>query len=317
MAQKHLASYQKAEDVEIVSVCDTSRKAAAAAASRTGARVADSPQEMARVDGLDAVSICTPPAFHYEGSRPFLKTGVAILCEKPLEVDARSAARLASAVKRSGAMFMTAFCHRFHPPIVALKELLRSGTLGRPLLFRNIFGGYGRQRGGHRANPALSGGGPLIDHCSHSVDLFRFLVGDPTHIQAMGGNIMQKLAIRDFGMMSLDMGGRAFGEITGSYSLPKCGNWVELYGSKGMAKVSYWNPGQPDFSYIVAADGEWVAPDIPAGPERVEGEILHFLSCVRSGKRPSVTAEDGLKANRIVAGAYASIEQGKRISLRL
>lgn len=314
IARAHLAAYRKCRGVEIASVYDQRKSAAKAFAEEAGARVARSVDEMATRDGLAAVSICTPPSAHLENCKPFLAAKVPILCEKPLAASAAPAAKLAAAARRSRSVFMMGFCHRFHPAIIELKKLIKRGLLGRPILFRNIFGGYVPLKGNHRARPDLSGGGCLIDHCSHSIDLFRFLVGEPTHVQARGGNVVQKLPVEDFGMIHLERDGNTFGDITSSYSLKVCGNWVEWYGTKGTAVVSYWNEGHPDLAFRVQG-GSWTPVDCSRHPDRFTGQIRHFLACVRSRRKPSVSAEDGLKANHIVAAVYRSAARGKLISL--
>jgi predicted dehydrogenase len=313
IARAHLSGYRIADDTEVVAVYDVSRQAAQALAEVTGARVAVSPGEMAQVDALDAVSVCTPPASHFDVCRPFLAARVPVLCEKPLEADARTAAKLAAAVKASRSIFMTAYCHRFHPAIIELKRLIDAGTLGKPLFFRNIFGGYFELKGNHRARPELSGGGSVIDNCSHAVDLYRFLVGEPVAVQAMAGNIMQRAAVEDFGMLQLEGRASVFGEITASYSLKVCGNWVEWYGTLGTGIVSYWNAGQPDLVYKLADSQDWVTVDCSEHPDRFMAEVAHFLDCVRTKKKPAVTVHDGLCASRIIDAAYASASKGKRV----
>lgn len=238
IAQAHAGAYTQIPDVEVVSVYDVSRPSAARMAAATGAHAARSLEEMA-AGHLDAVSICTPPATHLAVSRVFLSAGIAVLCEKPLEADLRNARKLALEVEKRDGLFMTAYCHRFHPAIIELRALIDSGALGKAIFFRNIFGGYYSLKGNHRAKPELSGGGSIIDNCSHSVDLYRFLVGEPTAVQAFGGSIMQKAPVEDFGMLHLSNNDRVFGEITASYSLKVCGNWVEWYGTSGTAIVSY------------------------------------------------------------------------------
>lgn len=316
IANQHVRGYAFDGRAKIASVYDVSPKAAAQLAKRTGARVAGSLKEMATRHDLDAVSICTPPVAHHACARPFLSARVPTLCEKPLAMDARAAARLAAAVRKSRTLFMTAFCHRFHPPVIELKKLIRKGVLGRPLLFRNIFAGYnaGLARN-HRSDPAISGGGCLIDNGAHSVDLFRFLVGEPTHAVACVANVMQKVRVEDINIMLLEMGGRALAEITSSYSIKVGGNWVEWMGSKGTAIISYWNPGHPDLAWKLP-DGEWKAVDCSKYPDRFEAQTRAFLTCVRTGRKPPVTVDDGLKAARIITAAYASAATGRRMRIR-
>ena len=318
VAKNHLIGYQAAKDVDVVSVFDVSERSAQTFAQQTkacGARVAKSLQEMVTKDKVEAVSICTPPAFHWQSAKPFLAARIPIYCEKPLELNVTTAARFAAAAKKSGTRFMMGFNHRFFGPIIELKKLIKTGTLGKPLLFRNIFGGMLKLKGNHRADPKLSGGGCLIDHCSHSLDLFRHLVGEPTHVQAWAGNVMQKAAIEDFGMIHLSVGERAFGEITGSYSLPAVGNWVEWHGTKGSAVVSYWNEGHPDLAYRITG-GKWIPVDCSRHLEnRYVSAIQYFVKCVRTKKVPCISAEDGMRTSRIVAAAYKSNNEGKRIRI--
>ncbi|MCS7061347.1 MAG: Gfo/Idh/MocA family oxidoreductase [Anaerolineae bacterium] len=317
IARAHVNAYRTIPEVDIVSVHDVAASAAEALARETDARIANSPQEMAAVDHLDAVSICTPPALHFQHCKPFLQARIPVLCEKPLEANVRAAGRLAELARRSRTVFMTAFCHRFHPAIIELKKLIESGSLGKPLLFRNMFGGYLPLKGNHRADPALSGGGVLIDNGSHSVDLFRFLVGEPAAVWAVAGNVMQKLPVEDIAMIVLERRGKVLGEITSSYSLKGCPNQLEWYGTQGVAVVSYWNPDEPDLKYKLEGQAEWTVVDCSAHPDRFAGEVGHFIDCVRSGQRKAaVTVEDGYRASVIIQAAYESVGKGKKIVLR-
>lgn len=311
IAGSHISAYDNCDDVEIVAAYDVRAKAAVALAERTGARAAESLAEMVANDRLDVVSVCSPPAAHLDNCQPFLDAGIAIFCEKPLEVTAGRAVQLGDAVAASKSIFMTAFCHRFHPPIIELKRLIDAGALGEPMLFRNIFGGYRLMGDNHRSNPELSGGGCLIDHCCHSMDLFRYLVGDPTHAQALTANLIQDMRVEDFGMIHLSVGGRAFGEITSSYSLTACSNVVEWFGAKGRAVVNYFDPLQESLTYRVEGDDGWTAIDSSSHPDRFTGELRHFLECLRRGVEPSVTAADGVKANQIAAAVYQSAADGR------
>jgi len=315
IARRHLQAYTEAGGAEIVAVYDLSHAGAAAFAQTAGARQAASIGEMIERDRLDAVSVCTPPAVHLENCRPFLEAGIPVLCEKPLEINAERAVQLADAAKKGGAFLMPAFCHRFQPAIIELKKVIDEGLLGRPLFFRNLFGGYVPLEGNHRTDPKRSGGGVIIDNCSHSVDLFRHLVGEPVRVQAMGGTVMQEIAVEDFGMLHLAAENGSYGEISSSYSFKVCGNWVEWYGTQGTAIVSYGNDGVPDLAYRVDGSEEWVTPDCGRHPERFVGEIAHFLGLVRGNDAPQVQAADGVQCARVIDAAYQSAATGQTIAL--
>lgn len=180
IARAHASAYGAAAESEVVAVYDVRPQAAAALAREVG----DSVAATRSIDellgcGLQAVSVCTPPGVHLETCLPFIEAGIAVLCEKPLEKDLPTAKQLATAVDAADSLFMTAYCHRFHPPIMELRRLISAGVLGDPLLLRSIFSGAMDLSCDHRSRPSLSGGGSMIDNCSHSVDLFRHLMGSP------------------------------------------------------------------------------------------------------------------------------------------
>ena len=312
IAQAHLQAWSEAEGAEVVVVYDVSPDAASAFAEPAGARVAGSLDEMIGEDALDAVSVCTPPAAHLESCRPFLQAGVNVLCEKPLEVNGAQAQVLADEAERADGLFMTAYCHRFHPPIVELRKLIDEGVLGEPMLFRNIFAGKAKSlRSNHRNNPKLSGGGCLVDHGAHSLDLFRFLVGDAKAAWASITNFDEGLAVEDLAIVVLETDGPARGEITTSYTVGG-DNRVEWYGTKGAAFVSYFSATDQPLAYRLDDSADWVAVDCADRPSRFATMVAHFADCVRKGEQPSVTAEDGLLSNRMADAAYESARTGLR-----
>lgn len=310
ISRMHTESYRKA-GAPIALVYDVNRAAAETLAKETGAKVADSLAAMTAPGALDAVSICTPPAFHLEHCLPFVQARIPILCEKPLEIDVARSRRLAAAVKKRRSLFMTAYCHRFHPPVIEAKKLIDSGVLGRPLFFRNMFAGKFVLKGNHRANPKLSGGGCVADNAAHAVDIFRFLLGDVTAVQAQIANLEQKAAVEDFGLLFLQGKRGCVGEIACCYSTPQAINFVEVLCSKGTLTINYWIPGRPDLTYRLEGENEERTVDVSQAPDRFTAEIRTFLECVRTGARPPVTVDDGLASARVIAAAYASAKSGR------
>jgi predicted dehydrogenase len=310
----HSKPYQKA-GAQIALVYDVNRSAAETLAKESGAQVADSLDAMTKPGVLDAVSVCTPPAFHLENCLPFVRARFPVLCEKPLEISVPRAKRLAAEVKKRRTIFMTAYCHRFHPPILEAKKLIESGTLGKPLLFRNMFAGKFIIKGNHRANPKFSGGGCVADNAAHAVDIFRFLMGDVVAVQAQIASLTQKEAVEDFGLVALRGRNGCFGEIICSYSTPHATNYVEVLCEKGVVTVSYWIAGRPDITYRIEGEKEERTVDVSQIPDRFTAEIGQFLECVRTGNKPSITAEDGLASAKIIAAAYASAKSGRLVRI--
>lgn len=311
ISRAHARAYGEAGGARVTQVYDISDDVAIARAKEYGASPAPSLQAMVESGELDAVSVCTPPVAHTDNCAPFLKAGIPVLCEKPLEVDAARAGRLATLVRRTGTPFMVAFCHRFHPPVIAAKRVLARGTIGRPLLFRCTFAGVYPLGGNHRADPAVSGGGCVADNAAHAVDLYRFLVGEVRAVQAQTAHLVQRVKAEDFGMLFLKGDKGSVGEVLVSYSTYGADNVVQVFGSRGTVTINYWVPGRPDLVVQVAGEKEPRPIELKDSPDRFVGEVRHFLDCVRRHRSPSVTIADGLRNAQIITAAYASADTGR------
>jgi predicted dehydrogenase len=312
ISKVHAETYRDFEYCEIAQVFDVHTPSANALAKNFGAIVAASPGAMAASGNVDAVSICTPPGTHIECSLPFLKAGIPILCEKPLELNLQRAKKLATLVQQSHSIFMVAFCHRFHPAVLEARKLLNQGVIGTPLFFRNMFAGYLPIQG-HRSDPAIAGGGALIDNGAHSVDLFHFLIGKTKTVQAFTSNLSQHVPVEDFGSMILKSETGPIGEIISSYSLLCADNRIEVFGEKGTLTLNYGIPGQADL--LVRIQGkEPYGVDFSQRPDRFHAEIQHFLDCVSTRQTPWVTADDGLACAKVIELAYRSAKAGRRMS---
>jgi len=259
---------------------------------------------------IDAASVCSPPACHAANCLPLIEAGVSVLCEKPLEVKLAAAEALAAVVRRKRALFMVGYVHRFFGPVVELTKLVREGRLGRPILFRNIYAQHGDMRGNSNVDPKLVGGGSLAGNGSHSIDLCRLLVGEPTHAQAMGAAVAQDIAVEDVAIMQLSMDNKAFAEIASSYSLHFGAYDIEWHGTAGAAFISYKTPPGNILRYHLVGEKEPRVIDCSTYSDLFTCELTHFLECVRTGATPSVTVEDGLKAARVLDAAYRSMRQG-------
>lgn len=129
------------------------------------------------------VFVCTPNRYSPEVSIYALEHGAHVFCEKPPGRDLTDIQRIIAAEKAHPELkLMFGFNHRHHPAIVEAKSLVDAGRLGRILWMRGVYGksgGQGRDfERSWRNDPAISGGGILLDQGIHMLDLFRFFCGD-------------------------------------------------------------------------------------------------------------------------------------------
>jgi len=300
MGSVHAGAWQADPRAQIVAVTDSARSRAEALAARTGAQPYGDLERMLIEQRLDLVSVCTPPAGHLPAARQALQAGCHVLCEKPLARTATEAQQMVEAAGQAGRLLVTAFCHRFHQPVTQMREWIQAGKIGRVLQFRNRFAGWIPMEGKWFSDPDLAGGGAIIDTSIHSIDLFRYLVGDPTSVAACIATMVQAIAVEDSSLLLLQTAEGAIGSIEACWSSPVSESTIEVYGSEGTAFYNYSEPGA---RYRTREMPEW--QQVPmTGPDRFVLQARHMLDCVLGIRQPLVSGEDGLWAARISDAAY-------------
>ena len=255
---------------------------------------------------VDIVSICTPPVFHKDLVIASVETGVAVLCEKPMARNLADAEVMFEAIERTGTLFTVGFCHRFQPHLEALKALIEDGELGTVMSYRNRFAGHKKDaEKTWFANQAIAGGGVLSDTSVHSIDTFRYLIGDPVHIHAFTSTRETELGpvleVDDTAVLTVQTADGTIGVIESSWRTP-AGEWsFAVYGTNGTAYFDY-NAMRLE---VIGADKQVREIAVEDG-DRFQREFAHFIECWRGNATPRVTAADGLAANRILDAAYRS-----------
>lgn len=312
VAHLHATALLAMPEVQLQWVHDVRSEAAESFASTYGAKAARSTEQMI-ASKLDAVIVCTPPAFHESSSLPFLDAGIAVLCEKPLAQSFDAAQRFADKVRARRTPLLIAYTLRFHPAVVKLRQIVDQGTLGPIHFFHCQFGGYTDLRTNHRGNSELAGGGSLTDNGVHACDLFRWFVGDPTSVQAMSGNLTQNVSVEDAGSITLAIDRRCLGQVTTQCAMKRFSNRIELYGESGFASVSFGLAPLPEL-LLRLNDGSSTTIDCSDLPEKRIAQTQALLEAVRTG-RCATTIEDGLQGNRLISAAYEAARTGRTVQL--
>jgi predicted dehydrogenase len=304
------ASAYRAAGVTIVAVCDVDMARAEALAQPHGAHSYDSVAAMLAAETPGVVSICTPPAQHRDAALEVLAHGIPILCEKPLAESVQSARAIVEAAQERGVPCMTGFCHRFHEPIMQIKERIDAGEIGKPVLFRNRFAyRFAGVENSWFSNPSISGGGTLMDTSVHSIDLYRFLIGDITQVAAQLTTSMPGLQVEDDSVLLVNGPARVPGVIEASWTTPVGGSIVTIFGTEGNVTVNY-DLGDFGLAFIQRA-GEEHPTEIPrSGTDRFTEEVRHFITCIERGTAVSPDAMDGLRTLQVVEAASRAASSG-------
>ena len=301
----HLNAYAAwPEQCQVVGVADVDLAAAQSKAAPFAAPAFADFVEMIDQTRPDAVSICTPPNLHLPIGREAAGRRIACLCEKPPARTLAETQALVAAFAATQTTLQFALCHRFHAPVRQAQALIAAGKLGRVVQISNRFG-FRFDRAGQSwfTDAETAGGGVLIDTLVHSVDIFRALAGEVTHVDAAISTFLPGIQVEDSASMQVVSESGVIGALMCSWVTPISEAEVRIYGTEGEAVIDY---SQPDgLRYRLANDPDWTTLPFE-GTDRFIQQAGHFLDCVRSGRPPLVGGADGVAVMRVIEAAYAS-----------
>ena len=243
---------------EIAAVVDSApANASAAQATAPGAQVLGSLDELLDAD-LDGLVIATPSALHADQSVAALQRGLAVFCQKPLGRSAEETARVVDAARAADRLLGVDLSYRFVEGARLVRELVRGGELGTvyaaDLVFHNA---YGPDKPWFY-DPALSGGGCVIDLGIHLVDLALWTLGHPglagvsARLFAGGAPLDGRTdVVEDYAVATLDLEGGAVVRLACSWNLPAGRDAVigaEFFGTRGSAALR--NVGGSFYDFI-------------------------------------------------------------------
>lgn len=314
-AHSYAAALQQIPNATLAGIYDDNAARGEAAAQRYGTTF------FAAVDALldqslDAVMICSENVKH----RPMVEAAAgkvaAILCEKPSATTVADGQAMIDLCRRTNTKLQIAFPVRFSPPIQWLKATLERGELGKIYAVQTT--NHGSMPSGWFIDKALSGGGAVIDHTVHVIDLLRWFWGaEVTEVYAeIGYDLLHPgLGIDDAGLLSFTLANGVYGTLDTSWSRPASYTTggdvkIEVTAEKGIVLVDAFRQHLA-VSSNKAGNTKWRH----WGSNMDLGLVADFVDMIRTGREPSITGVDGLRALEVALAAYRSAESGQAITI--
>lgn len=319
-AHMHAVSYAdalQALGVGVAGIYDADAARGAKMAGRFGTRFF-SELEALLTEDLDGVIICSENVTHRAHVEAAAGRVPHLMCEKPIATTAEDARALIAACDSAGSKLQIAFPMRFAPPVQKLKAALGAGTLGR--LISATCTNHGRLPGGWFLDPAQAGGGAVIDHTVHVIDVLRWALDtEVAEVYAEVGHGLlhgTNADIDDAGLLSLRLENGVYGTLDTSWSRPE--NYpiwgdvtLEILGERGAVRVDAFKQNLT----LTSAPAQ-KTERIGWGSDADLGLIRDFVEMIQIGREPSITGTDGLRALEVALAAYRSAEVQKPVSLR-
>jgi len=317
IGQIHATNLYRHPDADlryIVDVSDTAaNKLAAACNTRTG-----SIETLLGDDSIDAVVIASSTDSHSDFVCAAAQAGKAIFCEKPLDLDVKTAIRSLGAVDESGVLLCLGFNRRHDPSFDRLKREVDDGKVGDV----EVVSITSRDPSPPPVEYIGRSGGLFRDMMIHDLDMGRWLLGEePVEVYA-AGSVLVDQSIGDAGdvdtaVATLKTSSGRLCQITNSR---RCSygydQRIEVFGSNGMARA-----GNQRETLVEVAGGSGFTrdPTLPFFLERYADayriQIDKFLRAVNGERLNLPSGNDGLRALQLADAAQRASDEGHPVAV--
>jgi myo-inositol 2-dehydrogenase/D-chiro-inositol 1-dehydrogenase/scyllo-inositol 2-dehydrogenase (NAD+) len=271
---------------------------------------------------IDAICITTFTFTHAQIATAAAEAGKHIFCEKPMALTLEEAEGMIQAARRARVVLQMGFMRRFDPVFIAAKERIEGGEIGSPMLVRSLTRGPGLPP--RWACDPRTSNGMLAEVNSHDFDTIRWLAESEFQRIYAEANTLKCFDLKkefpdfyDNAIVSLRLKNGALGIIEGSCPVDYGYDArAEVLGSEGVILI-----GELQETAVVSCTKRsgLVASNFRGWRERFQeayiAEARHFVECIREGKEPKATGEDGKRALEGVLAASKSIQGGVPVSL--
>lgn len=324
-------------DAVVTAACDADIERASMFALYHGAdRVTDDPAEAMR--SADAVWICTPTSTHRSLVELAGSYGLDVYCEKPLAPSLAEAEMLAATARASAVAMQVGLVLRYSAVLGAAHDAVSSGELGRLMAVTlrddQYFPVQGQYASSWRADVSTAGGGALIEHSIHDLDVLTWLAGPVGSVSARTANYAGHRGIEDVAAVQIAHASGTTSSLVSVWhqvtSRPSTRR-IEIFCERGMLWTEDEATGPLHLQ--TSAGVSDVPIDVPARePGRRAAEAvaavlelpaelaaplslyvrsdLAFLESLAAGTPPRPDAETALAAHLVADVAYRSAAKG-------
>ena len=293
---------------ELVAVMRRDKAKAADFAERHGAkRHYDRVEDLLADPQVNAAYVATPPYVHAEQTIAAAEAGKHVLCEKPMAMNVEEGRRMIAACDAHGVQLMVAYYRRRYAPVMKIKELIDSGAIGRPITARvqmgSAYGPPDSESKRWRLDPAIGGGGLLMDIGSHGIDLLHYWLGDVRDVAAFVDTVAYDLEVENSSSLILRFVNGAQATVVVNHNVGIYSNVMELTGTEG--KLTLVGGLSCQDVQLQTADG---TKAFGLGPPAIthSGIVEDLVDAIDHGRPNCLPGEEGLKTTKVLAAAYGS-----------
>ena len=266
----------------------------------------------------DLVAVVVPTHLHYEVASYALERGIHVLIEKPIATTEEEALSLMALERDHGATIAVGHVERFNPAVIALKQLLASGSLGQ------IFALHARRIGPYP--PRIRDVGVALDLATHDLDAMRALIG--AEVERVYAETQRRVERPHedllFGIIRFANG--TVGMLDVNWITPTKVRELSVTGERGMYLANYvtqelyfyendYTPTSWDAlrTQLGVSEGTMTRLKVQK-VEPLRAEYEDIIAALAAGRSPTVTAADGLAVLQLAHWLIGSTHVGEVVT---
>ena len=258
----------------------------------------------------DVLVIATWPATHLNNILEAVRGNVrAILCEKPLALNANQVKQMIQITKNHNVLLMEGFMYRHHPLTLTIKQKIESGEIGEIRYVRSTFTTGLTDHTNWRLRGDL-GGGAMMDLGCYCINAIRYFIGSEPKRVWTSGKYVFTTNVWETVCGTFDFGNGVSGQFDSGFGTL----WRESYeiiGTAGsiLAPVA-WGNNKGNTNFIL--NGETIEVN---GVNPFEAELSNLCQATSTNETLLVSLEDSLNNARVIDAIHESAQSGRCIAI--
>jgi predicted dehydrogenase len=317
-AKRLIKGFREAHDSQLVGLWRrNAARAVADAREFSIPHVFDTAEDLCASPEIDAVFVVSPDALHLPDVKLAAKHGRAVLCEKPLGMNAGEVEEMVAACDTAGVRFGVAQNMRYNRSLELMRKWISEGRIGKPVLAHAQFA-YSAETSPRTwiYDPSLACGGPIGDVGIHCIDGLRYVVGtDVTAVSTLAHCDAASGEVESHAVIGLDLASGAMATVT-TTTRAEYRTVVEVTGETGVIVCE--NGLTVDFPVnVVLRRGANVIENQTVSNADAYSLMLDGFSAWVEGRGAYLApASDALHNQRVLDAAYTSWRDGTRQVIR-
>jgi 1,5-anhydro-D-fructose reductase (1,5-anhydro-D-mannitol-forming) len=262
---------------------------------------------------VDVVFIASPDAMHREDTLLALRHGKAVLCEKPVGMNAAEAEEMQAAAKAAGLLYGVGQNFRFNRSLEWMREQIAAGRIGKPQLAHAQYS-YPAAQAPRKwiTDPTLACGGPIADVGVHCIDALRYiLAADLVSVSTVAQKDASSGSVEAIASLQLEMTGGVYANVTSSARAPYR-TLVEVTGSDGVLIAENGLTVDRPVQLVVRRAGELIETITVENNDAYTRMLDSFAVAFRGAGSFPASGEDAIHNMRALDASYASWRSGRR-----